>query len=354
MSCRKLKAWIDERYNLEGVQAVIRAKSVPSHRFDLSYFTGGVTLFLFFLQFITGIGLALYYVPHPQYAFKSIVEIVTKLNMGWFFRSLHHWGAQLTIAALLMHFFTNLLLKTYRKPRELLWVTGFVMLGICVFAGLSGYFLLWDERAFTAIRVVTGGAGSIPVIGKFFEIFLRGGLDVTGETLTRFYALHISILPLVSIALIAMHVLLVQFHGMSVPLSQRGKEGKPRPFFPNVFYEDLIVWLIAAGIVVSLAVLIPPGIGIEANPLAPSPENIKPEWYFLFVFQTLKLFPGQIAGLNGETIAILLVTAAMAFLFLIPFLDRRSSNQKASPVFTVISLCYVVYFVIMTIIGFLV
>lgn len=345
---------MNERYDLGGIEALIRAKYVPSHRYDLSYFTGGVTLFLFFVQFITGMGLSLYYVPQPEYAYKSILDIVTKLNMGWFFRSLHHWGAQLTIAALLIHFFVNLLLKAYRKPRELLWITGFAMLGICFLAGLSGYFLLWDERAFTAVRVATGGAGNIPIIGGFIKVLLRGGLDVTKETLTRFYALHISVLPFLSIGIIALHVFLVQLHGMSVPLSQKGKEGKPRPFFPNVFYQDLIVWLLATGIVVSLAVIFPPQIGVKADPLAPSPENIKPEWYFLFIFQTLKMFPGRVYGLNGETLAMLIITVAILFLFLVPFLDRRSSAQKPAPAYTIAGVLYMAYFLVMTLIGFIV
>lgn len=354
MTCRKVKAWINERYDVRGITALARHKYVPSHRYDLSYFTGGVTLYLFFIQIITGMGLALYYVPQPEYAYKSILDIVTKLNMGWFFRAVHHWGAQLTIAALLIHFFVNLMLKAYRKPRELLWVTGFGMLGLFFLAGLSGFFLLWDERAFTAIRVATGGAGNIPVIGGFIKVFLRGGLDVTQETLTRFYALHICVLPFLSIVVIGLHVFLVQVHGMSVPLSQKGKEGKPRLFFPNIFYQDLIVWLLTTGILVSLAVIFPPEIGIKADPLSPSPENIKPEWYYLFIYQTLKLFPGQIYGFNGETLAISIVALALTFLFLIPFLDRKSSAQKPAPMFTMIGFLYIMYFLVMTLVGFLV
>jgi cytochrome b6 len=305
------------------------------------------------MQFLTGMGLALYYVPHSEYAHKSIVDIMTKLPMGWFFRSLHHWGAQLAIASLFVHFFANLLLKAYRKPRELLWISGFILITALVFFGLSGYFLVWDERAFTAIRVATGGAGSLPLIGAPIKIFLRGGLDVTQETLTRFHAFHVSILPMISLVMIGIHVLLVQVHGMSVPISQKDRQGRPRPFFPNVFYKDLIVWLLCTGVVVTLAVIFPASIGTKADPMAPAPENIKPEWYFLFVFQTLKLFPGEIAGMNGETIAISVISLAVLFLFLVPFLDRRSSAGKPGPVFTYIAVFYLVYFVAMTVIGYL-
>ncbi len=353
MSCRRLKGWIGERYDIEGLAGIIGGKHVPSHRLDAWYFAGGLTLFLFVFQFVTGMALALYYVPHAEHAHKSIIDIVTKLNMGWLFRSLHHWGAQLAIAVLFIHVFSTLLLKAYRKPRELLWVTGFVMLAISIFFGLSGYFLLWDERAFAAVRVATGGAGNLPIVGGIVKGFLRGGLDVTGETLTRFYAFHVTILPLVTIVLAGLHVFLVQLHGMSVPLSQQNRQRKPEPFFPNLFCKDLIVWLVCLGLVVTLAVLLPPEIGRKADLLAPAPENIKPEWYFLFLFQTLKLFPGEILGLNGETIAIVIICAAMLFFFLIPFFDRRSAAQRPSPLFTWIGVFYLVYFSVMTVIGFL-
>ncbi|MBA4390258.1 MAG: cytochrome bc complex cytochrome b subunit [Syntrophus sp. (in: bacteria)] len=344
--------WLEERYNIDEFKTFAASKLVPSHRYEIWYFTGGIVLFLFIMQFITGAALALYYIPHTEYAHKSIIEIVTKLHAGWFFRSLHYWGAQLAIAVLFIHVFSALLLKSYRKPRELIWISGCKLLGISIFFGLSGYFLLWDERAFAAVRVATGGAGDLPLIGGFIKTFLRGGIDVTGETLTRFYAFHVSILPLVTIFLIVMHLFLVHYHGMGLPRSEENRKHGETPFFPNIFYKDLMIWLVVLGIVVTMATLLPPEIGKQADPLAPAPENIKPEWYFLFLFQTLKLFPGTMLGFNGETIAIILVSFGVLFFFLIPFFDRKSSRGEKSPLFTGIGLAYMVYFIVMTIIGF--
>ena len=353
MSCQRLRDWFEERYDLGGLKEFVKKKRVPVHKYEIWYYTGGIAMFLFALQFITGIALSFYYIPYFAEAHKSIIEIVTKLNTGWFFRSLHHWGAQLAITVLFIHVFGTLLLKSYRKPREFLWVTGFILLGISIFFGLSGYLLLWDERAFAAVRVATGGAGNLPVVGAFIKAFLRGGLDVTGETLTRFYAFHVSVLPMATMLLIGLHVLLVQHHGMSVPLSIEKKPYGTTPFFPNVFYKDAMIWLVVLGVVVSLATLLPPEIGKKADPLAPAPENIKPEWYFLFLFQTLKLFPGEIAGLNGEMIAILLISCGILFFFLIPFFDTKSSRGEQSVAFTWISILYTLYFVVMTVIGYL-
>ena len=353
MNFLRLKDWFSGRYDFRELARLAKEKTVPVHRFDFLYYTGGITLFLIALQFITGMILAFYYVPHPDFAYKSIIEIVTKLNMGWFFRSFHHWGAQLALLSLFLHLFGTLLAKSYRNPREFLWFTGFILLGISIFFGLSGYLLLWDERALAGVKVATGGAKALPVIGGFLMAFLRGGIDVTGETLTRFYAFHVSLLPLVTLFLVGLHILLVQYHGMSVPLSEAKTNRSALPFFPNVFYHDLIVWLLVLGGVATLAVFLPPEIGIKADPLAPTPENIKPEWYFLFVFQTLKLFPGQIFGLNGEVIAILLIAAAMAILCLLPLFDKKSSRGEPSPLFTWISVAYIAYIVTMTIVGYL-
>ena len=352
MRCPRLKDWLEERYDVEGIKRLLKSKVVPVHTHDVWYYTGGITLFLFAVQFATGMLMALYYVPHIDFAHKSIVEIVTKLNMGWFFRSLHHWGAQLAILSLFIHLFGTLLLKAYRKPREFLWLTGFVLLGLSIFFGLSGYLLLWDERAFAAVRVATGGAGAFPVVGWFIKVFLRGSLDVAGETLIRFYAFHVAILPSITLGLIGMHVLLVQYHGMSVPLSLKEEPRREKQFFPNVFYEDLILWLVVAGILVTLAVCLPPEIGVKADTLAPPPENVKPEWYFLCLMQTLKLFPGSILGMNGEIVAIVLVAGAILFFFLIPFFDRKSLRGERSTLFTGIGIAYLCYFLAMTAIGY--
>ncbi|MGD0228934.1 MAG: cytochrome bc complex cytochrome b subunit [Syntrophorhabdales bacterium] len=347
-----IKRWFDERYDLADMRAMAGRKLVPVHSRGIWYYTGGIALFLLIIQFLTGMALAFYYVPSPEKAHKDIIDIVTKLNMGWFFRSLHHWGGQLAILALLVHVFATLLLKSYRKPRELMWVSGLLLFGIAIFFGLSGYFLLWDERAFAAVRVATGGAGNLPLFGPWIKAFLRGGIDVTEETLTRFYAFHVSVLPLLTLVIASLHLLLVQFHGMSIPLSQKGKNLKQVPFFPNVLYRDFMIWLVVLGVVVTLATLLPPEIGKIADPLAPPPENVKPEWYFLFLFQTLKLFPGSLAGMNGETIAIVLVALAILFFFLVPFLDRRSAAERRSPLFTLIGVGYLLYFIVMTIVGY--
>jgi cytochrome b6 len=349
----KFSTWVDDRYDIAAVKKLAANKLVPRHRYGLLYYTGGVALFLFIAQFVTGMLLAFYYVPHVDYAHKSIVDIVTKLHMGWFFRSVHHWGAQLCIVFVFIHLFGTVLVKAYRKPREMLWVTGFVLLVWSFFFGLSGYLMVWDERAFSAVRVATGGAGALPIIGTSIKLFMRGGWEVTGDTLLRFYAFHVAVLPLTAFILIGIHLCLALYHGLSIPLSQQERAVAEEPFFPNIFYKDLMIWLVVLGVVVTLAVVFPPEIGVQADPLAPAPEGIKPEWFFLFLLQTLKLFPGTILGFNGETIAMVGGSIAILFFFLIPFFDRKSSRGERSPLFTVIGVVYLVYFISMTLFGYL-
>ena len=271
--------------------------------------------------------------------------------MGWFFRSLHHWGAQLAILVLFIHVFATLLLKSYRKPRELLWVSGFFLLAISIFFGLSGYFLLWDERAFAAVRVATGGAGNLPLVGGFIKAFFRGGMDVTGETLTRFYAFHVSVLPLLTLAPRGHPPPPRPVPRHERPPVQQGQ--RPRgPFFPNMLYRDFMIWLVVLGVVVTLATLLPPGIGKQGGPPRASPENIKPEWYFLFLFQTLKLFPGTLRHERRDD-SHHLRHPRYPFLLPSPFLRQEIEPGQRSPLFTAIGVAYLVYFVVMTIVGYL-
>jgi quinol-cytochrome oxidoreductase complex cytochrome b subunit len=339
---------IYQRFN-NGLKGLCNLKNIKTFAVKK---TGGIALFLFIIQFITGMVLSFYYIPYFEQAHKSVADIVTKLNMGWFFRSLHHWGAQLIMAVLFTHTFSILLTKSYKKPKDLLWFSGFILLGISIFFGLSGYLLVWDERAFAAVKVATGGVGNIPVAGVFVKSFLRGGIDVTGETLTRFHAFHVSILPIITIFLVSIHILLVQYRVISISQFFK-KRVKQIPFFPYRFYKYLIICLIVLGIVVTLATLFPPEIGKNADPLAPAPENIKPEWYLLFLFQTLKLFPGEIVGLNGEMIAVTLISCGVLFLFFIPFYDKRTGQGRRNVVFTWIGILYTLYFIVMTVMGFL-
>src|SRR2546423_7726507 len=210
--------WIDERVDLAGLRRFVAEKGVPVHAQEIWYYLGGLTLFLFAVQVFTGILLLLYYRPSASEAYESVQFIVTRVPFGWLIRNVHSWSANLLIAVAFAHFFSVFLLKSYRKPRELTWVSGILLLFLMLGFGFSGYLLPWNELSFFATKVGTGIAGAVPIIGHFSLRLLRGGDDVTGATLSRFYGLHVAVLPAITAALVAAHLLFVQRQGMSVPI----------------------------------------------------------------------------------------------------------------------------------------
>ena len=351
-----LGTWLDERLDLSGVRHFIAEKGVPIHTQKIWYYLGGMTLFLFGVQIFTGILLLLYYRPSASEAYESVQFIVTQVQFGWLIRNVHSWSANLLIGLAFAHFFSVFFLKSYRKPRELTWVTGILLLFLMLGFGFSGYLLPWDELAYFATKVGTGIAGAVPVVGHFTLRLLRGGDDVTGATLSRFYGLHVAILPAVTTALVALHLLFVQQQGMSVPLSieRKLKPGERLPqmrFFPNYILRDVLAWYVVLAVLAALAAFYPWELGTKADPFAVVPPGIRPEWYFLAMFHTLKLLPSHVLGVEGEHLGVVAFGMAALFLILVPFLDRRASRGEPSRAFTVLAVLGLVYLVTFTIIG---
>jgi cytochrome b6 len=348
--------WLDERLDLSDVRQFVAHKTVPIHRQKFWYYLGGVTLFLFVVQVFTGVLLLLYYRPGAAEAYESVQFIVTQVEFGWLIRNVHSWSANLLVAAAFAHFFSVFFQKSYRKPRELTWLSGIVLLFLMLAFGFSGYLLPWNELAFFATKVGTGIAGSVPLIGDFLLRLLRGGDDVTGATLSRLYGLHVAILPAITTAFVSIHLLLVQRQGMSVPLSvERGlRAGETLPqmkFFPNYVLRDVLLWYLALAVLVALAAFYPWELGRKADPFAAVPPGIRPEWYFLAMFHTLKLLPSHILGFEGERIGVAGFGFAAAFLVLVPFLDRRALRGERSPMFTIAAVLGLVYLITFTIVG---
>jgi quinol-cytochrome oxidoreductase complex cytochrome b subunit len=351
----KLYLWLDERVGLSDFAKLAKKKEVPLHRHTFWYYFGGMTLFLFAIQVGTGILLLLYYRPSAGEAFESIQFIMTEVQFGWLVRSIHSWSANLMIFAMFVHLFSALLLNAYRRPREMTWLSGGGLLGLSLAFGFTGYLLPWNELAFFATRVGTEIPGVIPVVGPFVRRLLRGGNEVTGATLTRFYGVHVAILPALVTVVLGLHLFLVQKHGMSRPPSVEGSgEGKrSMPFFPNFFLRDLVGWLCALGVLAALAAYFPAELGKKADPFQPAPVGIKPEWYFMAMFQTLKLLPAHILGIEGELLGVLGFGIIGLILVAMPFLDRRAAPVKASSRLAVgFGLLLIVYSVVLTYLGY--
>jgi cytochrome b6 len=354
---KRLYHWIDERVDLRDLVEFMGKKYVPLHRHSVWYYFGGVSLFLFLIQVVTGILLLLYYKGSEELAFESIRFIMSKVSFGWLIRSIHSWAANLFILAAMIHMFSVYFEKAYRKPRELTWLTGMLMFFLALGFGFSGYLLPWNELAFFATKVGTDIVGAIPIVGKPIMIFLRGGEEVTGATLSRFFGFHVAILPGIFTVLLGIHLLLVQRQGMSEPLefaNAHPTEPKTMPFFPNFLLRDLLLWLIVLNLLAILAVFFPWELGQKADPFAPAPEGIKPEWYFMFMFQTLKFIPAKVWFVDGEVLGILLFGLAGLLWTLVPFWDRKSARGERNRFVNYLGIFAVLFIIIMTIIGWLV
>ena len=198
-------------------------------------------------------------------------------------------------------------------------------------------------------------AGAVPLVGEWMVRFLRGGERVGGGTLSRFYGWHVAILPAVTTVILGLHLLLVQVHGMSVPpaAEDEAKRRRPMRFLPHFALRDLFGWVLALGVLAALAALFPWELGEKADAFAPAYKDIKPEWYFMFMFQTLKLVPGgEIFGMEYEAIPILLFALGGLAMVLVPFLDRGGPGSRSGPIATWVGVAAVVYMVALTAWGY--
>lgn len=344
------QAWFEERLGLRSIIRFLREKKVPQHRHSIWYYTGSAILLLFAIQVLTGFMLVFYYKPTLEKANESVGRIMAEVPLGWIIRSIHFWAASFMIAIVFIHLVSIWLTKAYRKPRELTWMSGVFLLVISLAFGFTGYLLPWDDLSVSATKVGTDMPRSIPVVGSWVTKFFRGGEDVTGDTLTRFFGFHVCLLPLFIILLIGVHIYFIQKQGMSVPLSiERKKEDvKELPFWPNFIYREMIVWLLLLGILLTLSIFFPPSLEKQADLMAPAPEGIKPEWYFLFLFQTLKIFPAKMLFVSGDTVAVLLMTIFFFFFFFLPFIDTKP-EEKEGKIITLIAYVFILYAVVMTV-----
>lgn len=348
---RGLARWFDDRLGLSEALDFLRHKTVPVHRWSVWYYFGGVSLFLFLIQVATGVLLLIYYKPTPDAAFESVRFIVAQVPFGWLIRSLHSWSANLMVLSVYVHLFSVFFMKEYRPPRELTWLTGMALLALTLGFGFSGYLLPWNELAFFATKVGTDIAGSIPGVGHLLLGYLRGGEDVGGATLTRFFGWHVSLLPVLFLAVLAVHLLLVQRLGMSEPVHPSSRL-RHMPFYPGFLIRDAILWLGVLGVLLALCTFLPWELGRKADPFAPAPAGIRPEWYFTFLSQSLKYLPGRVLGVDGEVVGIAAAGLGVAFLVLAPFLDRRAARGEPSPLFTAAGIAILLFMATMTLLAY--
>ena len=207
--------WAEERLHLAPFISALLHVRVPADA--KTYYLGGITLFLFMIQVVTGTLLAIYYSATPDAAYESVLSITSNVSFGWLIRSVHHWAANLMLMAMVLHLLRIFFQGVYKYPRELTWIVGGCLLMVTIGFGFTGYLLPWDQRAYWATVVGTEIAGSVPIIGPPLLLILRGGPDVTELTLSRFFGIHVLVLPLILASLLALHLLFVHQQGLANP-----------------------------------------------------------------------------------------------------------------------------------------
>lgn len=267
------------------------AEPVPHHLSRWWWCLGGTPLYLFVVQVGTGILLTLYYVPDPAGAYESVATITREVRFGWYLRSLHKWSANLMIAAVFLHLLRVFFTGAYRHPRQLNWCVGVGLLGCTLGFGFTGYSLVYEQLSFWGATVATNLVEAMPLVGNAAAVLMRGGAEVSGNTLTRFFIFHIGLFPTVMFALLFLHVVLIRLHGVTeleFPSERVAPEERTFPFWPHHATTELLIGVLLMFILTILSLALPAGLGPKANP-AVTPEHIQPEWYFYFNFRLLKL-----------------------------------------------------------------
>ena len=311
--------WLEDRTGYRGIRKHLLDEPLPAGT-GWWFTLGSLLLFGLGVQVVTGIALALFYAPTPDHAWDSVRYITTNVRGGAFLRGLHHWGASLVVVAAVLHMVRVLFFGSYKKPRELNWLVGLLLLQVILAFGLTGYLLPWDQRAYWATVVTINIARLTPMLGDMVAVVLQGGADIGALTLTRWYAVHVMVLPAVLVVLIVVHLYLMRRHGISGPVTPR--IGSSQMFFPHQAARDLTVAVIGGVLLATLAWRGAPALEPMADPTS-SDYIPRPEWYFLGLFQLLKYFPGRL-----EVIGALVVPGlVMTFLALLPWIDRARGRE---------------------------
>ena len=320
----RLEGWLDERSDLPGQLRRFLGKPLPSN-IGWIHTLGSLLLVYLLFQTVTGILLALYYSPAPEHAHASVRFIRNELTFGTLVHQLHHHGASFIMATAVLHLTRSFVLGAYKKPRELLWMSGVALLVLLTGFAFTGYLLPYDQNGYWASVVGLNLMADAPLVGPAARQLLTGGYEELGAVaLSRFFLLHICVLPLALLALVGFHLRVLQKTGSAGPIGAPDPPGASRPFFPLQAFKDVVVAAAGAVALLLVALLVP----VEDH--GPASTNLgsfepRPEWYFLPHFELLRRTP---AGLQ-QFATFWLPAAGGAALFLLPWIDRGADRAPS-------------------------
>ncbi len=318
----RIADWWRERIPLDGEQLREMANEpVPNHMKKWWFALGGTPAYLFIVQIVTGIMLAIYYQPATATAYESIQHINNNVAFGWYFRGIHKWAATLMIAAVILHQMRVYFTGAYRAPRELNWIVGMAMLMVTLGLGFTGYSLVFEQLSYWGATVGANIMDTVPIVGGTLKKMLLAGEVYNEQTLPRFYILHAAIMPVTLILLIIIHIALIRLYGITEiqPDGQIDATADPEDkathfdFFPDHVLSELMLGVGLMTVLSVLATIFPAISGDPANPLV-TPEVIKPEWFFYATFRWLKLF--------GPLFAVLSMGLIVFLMFVWPWVDK--------------------------------
>lgn len=315
----RLADWLEDRLGYRAILSTLLDEKLPPGT-AWAFTLGSVLLFTLAVQFVTGVALGLYYAPTPDHAWDSVRYITNDVRAGGFLRGLHHWGASVIVVAALLHMIRVVVFGSYKKPREANWIVGLILLHVILAFGLTGYLLPWDQRAYWATTVTVSIAQLTPLAGDIVASLMRGGAEIGALTLTRWYAVHVLVLPVLLVSLTIAHLYLMRRHHISGPVTRR--TGPEQRFFPHQAARDVTMALIVGTLLAVLAWKGAPALEPPADP-ASSDYIPRPEWYFLGLFQLLKYFPGRLEVIGALVVPGVVIT----LLALLPWLDRGPSRR---------------------------
>ena len=320
---RRVLDWLDDR---TGYRAVVRRaldEEVPGGA-SFAYVFGSVLTCVLVLQFTTGVFLAMYYSPSSTDAWASVAYIEDQVTLGWFVRGLHSYGASAIVILAGLHMLQTAVYGAYKKPRELNWIVGVFLLMLIMAFALTGYLLPWDQTGYWATKVATGIAGTTPLVGEQIQQAIQGGNEYGNLTLTRFYAIHVFILPGITVLLVIFHIALFRRHGQTPHWrpSEDELNKKMQPFWPDQMFRDMCAMGVAFAILVGIN-LYTHGVELGAPADPSSAFDARPEWYFRFLFQALKYFEGTME----HVVALGLPVVYVGMLLMMPFIDRTETRN---------------------------
>ncbi len=320
---KRLFDWLDHRSGYRSTIAAALDENVPGGA-SFAYVFGSVLTFILVLQITTGVFLAMYYSPSATDAWASVAYIQDSVTMGWFIRGLHSYGASAMVIVAGLHLLQTAVYGAYKEPRELNWITGVLMLALILAFALTGYLLPWDQTGYWATKVATGIAGTSPVVGEDLQALTQGGNEYGNLTLTRFFSIHVFILPALLIGLVLAHIALFRRHGVTPKWghSEEELEKTSQPFWPDQMFKDIVAMAVVFTILVVVNIYTH-GAKLDAPADPASNFDARPEWYFRPLFQLLKYFEGTLE----QIVALGTPVVVGAVLIGLPFVDKKPDRS---------------------------